>query len=399
MRRCRRGTCPRWRCPELFGNGAGTYWPGRWHWHDVTAYAGLLPLLLVVLALRRPRTAWVWYCVAVAASRWCSPWAATLPSTAGRTSGYRATAASGSGRHLVLVSLMLALLAGRGADRLLAGRGRRGVLAALFAVLLGGAALAAGAAAGADALAPAVVPALTGWGSGRRATSCSRIPSRRWGSWCSSSRPGPVVWPWSRLPWRWWRCCWPDGSPPASAGALLVLAVFADLTLFGWRYLHTPQPLAEHVAFDAPAAQYRSYLGDAAVAGCSARPLANRHPRAGRGGRGQRRLRAGRAAGDRPRPAPPTALRGARGARRRTPRPGLSERGAVPREHRFPLWPLLNARYRLEPETPCLVAAAVRVERDARGAGASLRGRRRAPRRQRRRGAGGARPVRASTRA
>ena len=122
--------------PELFGNGAGTYWPGVWwHWHELTAYAGLLPLLLVVLALRRPREAWVWYCVAVAGAG-AAPRARPLYPRLrlGVSMGPGLRQLPDPGRHLVLVSLMIALLAGRGADRLLAGQGHRGVVIGLLGV-------------------------------------------------------------------------------------------------------------------------------------------------------------------------------------------------------------------------------------------------------------------------
>jgi hypothetical protein len=338
--------------PELFGNGAGTYWAGVWwHWHELTAYAGLLPLVLVVLALRRPRTAWVWYCVAVAAL--------ALVLALGRYTpvygwAYQWVPGYGSfrdpGRHLVLVSLMLALLAGRGADRLLAGRGRGGVLAALFAVLLGGAGLAAGAAAGADVLAPAVVPTLTGWGI---------WPPRDELLAHSESALGELV---LLLAAR------AGGLAVVAAalalvavflarrlaahvgGALLVLAVLADLTLFGWRFLDTPQPLAEHVAFDAPAAQYRSFLGAAAVARLQQAPGLWRTAILGRDG-----VVAGNAGYVLGVPLaigldPLLPRRYAALAARVDERPvqAFQNVALFLESTASPLWPLLNARYRLE---------------------------------------------------
>jgi hypothetical protein len=342
--------------PELFGNGAGTYWPGVWwHWHELTAYAGLLPLILVVLALRRPREPWVWYCVAVAG--------VALLLALGRFTpvygwAYRWVPGYGSfrdpGRHLVLVSLMIALLAGRGADRLLAGRGQRGVVVGLLGVLLGGAALAAGAAAAADGLAPAMVPALTEWGLwsprpellGHSDAALGELVLLLAAHACGTAVVAAAVALVAVLLGR--------RMGPSVGGSLLVVAVFVDLTLFGWRYLHTPLPLADHVAFDAPAAQFASFLGESAIASLQAGPGLWRTAIIGREG-----VVVGNAGYVLGVPLaigldPLLPRRYAELAARVDGRPvqDFQNVALFLEDTSSPLWPLLNARYRLEPEAP-----------------------------------------------
>jgi hypothetical protein len=152
--------------PELFGSGAGTYWPGPWwHWHERTAYPGLLALLLVPFGLRAPRPAWVWFCAGTAVG-------ALLLALGSYTPLYRVAYEVVPGyanfrdpaRHLLLVSLVLAPLAGRGAEQVLRERAWRALLVLLAAVGLATAALAMVLTLGADTLAPVVVPWLDAHG-------------------------------------------------------------------------------------------------------------------------------------------------------------------------------------------------------------------------------------------
>jgi hypothetical protein len=254
--------------PELFGNGAGTYWPGAWwHWHELTAYTGLLALVLLPLGLRAPREPWVRYCAALAC-------VALLLALGRYTPLYGLFYAWMPGygsfrdpaRHLVLASLAAALLAARGADRLLAGRGRGAVLLGLTGIVLGGAVTAGGLAAASDALAPAVVPTLGAWGLwGDQAVSSGQaqvalgetvvlLAVRAVGLGVVAATLALVALVLGRR------------APRPAATLLLVGATFADLTIFGWRYLHTPLPLAGDVAFGSLTEQIDEYLGPETVA-------------------------------------------------------------------------------------------------------------------------------------
>jgi hypothetical protein len=264
--------------PELFGSGAGTYWPGPWwHWHELTAYVGVLPLVLVWLGLRRPREPWVWYCAGLAAMAlllslgrytplygWLYDW---LP-------GYGSF--RDPGRHLVPASLAAALLAGRGADRLLAGRGYRPVTLTLLAVVLLGAIGAAVALRATEYVAPAVVPYLEGRGLWQprpelATTSAAELgarvlllAARACGMAVIAAAFGLVAAVLGR-------------RGPQTRGALfLVAALFVDLSAFGWRYLHEPLPIAPGVTFASPEAQFTALLGPENLA---------RLPSLGRGGR------------------------------------------------------------------------------------------------------------------
>lgn len=254
--------------PELFGSGAGTYWPGPWwHWHELTAYVGLLPLVLLPLGLLRPRAAWVRFCAALAAVAlllslgrytplygWLYDW---LP-------GYGSF--RDPGRHLILGSLAVALLAGRGADRLLAGRGYRPVTLALLALVLLGAFGALAALRAADDSAPSIVPYLESQGVWHpRPETATLLPAelgvrvfllaaRACGMAVLAAAIALVAVVLGRR------------GPPARRALLLVAAVFVDLSAFGWPYLHEPLPLAPGVAFGPPEAQFAALLGEDNVA-------------------------------------------------------------------------------------------------------------------------------------
>ncbi|HLH27015.1 MAG TPA: YfhO family protein [Chloroflexota bacterium] len=254
--------------PELFGSGAGTYWPGAWwHWHELTAYAGLLPLVLLPLGLLRPREAWVRYCAALAG--------VTLLLALGRYTpvyGWLYDWAPGyasfrdPGRHLIPGSLALALLAGRGADRLLAGRGYRPVTIALLALVALGALGAVVALRAADNAASAVVPFLTSLGvwQARPETAAAStaelggtvllLAARACGMAVLAAAVALIGVVLARR------------GPPARRATLLLMAVYVDLSAFGWRYLHEPLPLAPGVPFASPEAQFATLLGAENVA-------------------------------------------------------------------------------------------------------------------------------------
>ncbi len=349
---------PLWRLPslalpELFGSGAGTYWPGVWwHWHELTAYAGLLPLILLVLGLRRPRPAWVCHCAALGGL--------ALLLALGRYTPlygwfYQWVPGYGSfrdpGRHLILFSLMLALLAGRGADRLLAGEGRRAVVGELLVIVIAGAALAAGTALAAGSLAGAVVPTL-----------------QRWGLW--SARPelaayspallGELV---LLLAARAVGLAVVAATlalvavlllRPTSRGvgaALLALAVFADLTIFAWRYLAVPQALADGVAFAAPAEQFVAFLGRDAVARLREEPGLWRTAVLGRDGvvAGNAGYVLGIPLAIGLDPLLPARYADVAALVNGRPAADFQNVALFLEGSDSPLWPLLNARFRLEP--------------------------------------------------
>ena len=254
--------------PELFGSGAGTYWPAPWwHWHELTAYAGLLPLVVLPLGLLPPREPWVRFCavlafvaVVLALGRytpvygWLYDW---MP-------GYGSF--RDPARHLVLVSLAVALLGGRGADRLLAGRGYRPVTLALLGLVVAAAIGALVAVRASDDLAPAVVPFLQGHGLWQARPESAAIGpadlgaavlllvARACGMAVVAAAIGLVAVVLARR------------GPPARRSLLLAAAVFADLTLLGWRYLHEPLPLAPGVPFGPPEEQFARLLGETNVA-------------------------------------------------------------------------------------------------------------------------------------
>ena len=251
--------------------------------------------------------------------------------------------------------------------------------------MLGGAALAAGAAAAADGLAPAVVPALTEWGLWSPAPGTARAFGGDAGGAGAAPR-GPRLWTAvvaaavalvAVLLGR--------RMGPSVGGGLLVVAVFVDLTLFGWRYLHTPLPLADHVPFDAPAAQFRSFLGESAVARLQEERGLWRTAIIGR-----EAVVAGNAGYVLGVPLaigldPLLPRRYAELAARIDGRPvqAFQNVALFLEGTSSPLWPLLNARYRLDRRRRCdRDAAAVRFAGDAAGAGARRRDRRRAPGRQ-----------------
>jgi len=146
---------------------------------------------------------------------------------------------------------------------------------------------------------------------------------------------------------------------PSVAGGLLVVAVFVDLTLFGWRYLHTPLPLADHIAFDAPAAQFSSFLGESAVATLQGERGLWRTAIVGREG-----VVAGNAGYVLGVPLaigldPLLPRRYAELAARVDGRPveAFQNVALFLESTSSPLWPLLNARYRLEPEVGATAAS------------------------------------------
>ncbi|HEY7066753.1 MAG TPA: YfhO family protein [Chloroflexota bacterium] len=254
--------------PELFGSGAGTYWPGPWwHWHERTAYVGLLPLVLLPLGLARPRVPWVRYCAVLAlvglvlalgrytpVYGWLYDWVPGYGS-------FRDPA-----RHLVLSALAVALLAGRGVDRLAAGRGRLGVMAALLGIVVTGALVAVVAVQAADRGAPAVVPLLRDWGLwGQSASPPNRSETEMGaavlllvGRACSLAVVAAAIAMIVVLLGR--RCA------PGWRAALLVGAVFVDLSLFSWRYLQEPLPIVPGLPFGAPEAQFAAFFGEDNVA-------------------------------------------------------------------------------------------------------------------------------------
>ncbi|HZS03122.1 MAG TPA: hypothetical protein VFE37_30715 [Chloroflexota bacterium] len=253
--------------PELFGSGAGTYWPGPWwHWQELTAYAGVLPLVLAALACARPREPWVRYCMALGAIAlvlalgrftpvygWFYDW---VP-------GYGSL--RDPGRHLLLFSLAVALLAGRGADRLLSGHGRRGVLGLLGAIFALAAVASVAAAQLADRAADTMVPLLSQLGLwAPRADLLAEPPTqlgatvlllvaRACGMAVVATAAALVATVLVRRVAPRWR------------PLLLLGAVFLDLSLFGWRYLHEPLPIAPGVPTGDPTAQYTDFLGAANV--------------------------------------------------------------------------------------------------------------------------------------
>jgi hypothetical protein len=350
--------------PELFGSGAGTYWPDVWwHWHELTAYSGLLPLVLVPLGLRRPRPAWVWYCtglalvaLVLALGRYTPVYAAFYQWVPGYSS-FRDPS-----RHLVLVSLAIALLAGRGADGLLGGTGRRGVLLALAAVVVAGAAGALAATGLAEPLGPAVVPGLEAWG----------LWSRPAGLLTTTAEAG------SQVLLLVARACGvavvaataalaavvlARRAPPPVAALLLPAAVFADLTLFAWPYLRTPLPLAAGVPFGSPVAQFEAFLGVETAARLRAveepwrtAPLGRDAVVAGNAG-----YLLGTALAIGLDPLLPRRYAELAAALTGTPVAAFEHLALYLEPTDSPLWPLLNARYRLVP-----VGGAYRLEEDPR---------------------------------
>jgi hypothetical protein len=255
--------------PELFGSGAGTYWPGPWwQWHELTAYAGLLALVLAPLGWIRPRETWVRYCggllvvaLVLALGRhtpvyeWFYSW---VP-------GYGNF--RDPSRHLMLVSLAIALLAGRGADRLLGGQGYRAVMMSLLGLFLVCALAVLVILQASDSLAAGLVPYLEGIGVWSRHAETTEVPADALGAttlrlvarafaMASLAATAALV---AVVLGRAWRRTWRAG--------ILVVALFGDLTLFGWRYIHEPLPPLPGVPFGTPAEQFSTMLGSNNVAG------------------------------------------------------------------------------------------------------------------------------------
>jgi hypothetical protein len=253
--------------PEVFGSGAGTYWPGPWwHWQELTAYAGLLPLLLAALACTAPREPRKSYCLVLGGTAlvlalgrytpvygWFYDW---IP-------GYGSF--RDPGRHLLLFSLSMALLAGWGADRLWSGHGRRAVLAVLVGIFVVAAAGAVATVWLADDLAGAVVPLLSAIGLWTpRLDQLEQSPAQLGaavlllvGRACGVAVIGTAAALVAVVLAR--RC------PPRWRALFLLGAVFADLSMFGWRYVHEPLPIAPGIPFGSPTAQFDDFLGQDTV--------------------------------------------------------------------------------------------------------------------------------------
>lgn len=260
--------------PELFGSGNGTYWAGAWwEWHELASYGGILSIVLLPLALRSPRPAWVWFCLGLAVISillalgryaplygWFYNW---VP-------GYASF--RDPGRHLAPASLALALLAAQGAERLLKGVGRGLVLGLLLGVLLLAASAATVLASLSDSTGAAAIDALASWGMWARPPEAelqSRdvlgaavllLAARACGMAVIAATLALLAIVLGRR------------RSATGAAALLAAALLADLTLFGWRYLHDPLPLAAHVPFGPLTAQLETYLGPANVARLHATP-------------------------------------------------------------------------------------------------------------------------------
>jgi len=338
--------------PELFGSGAGTYWPGPWwYWHERTAYPGLLALALVPLGFRSPRPAWVWFCtgtvgvaLVLALGRFTPLYWLFYEGVPGYAS-FRDPA-----RHLLLVSLALAPLAGRGAERLCTGEGYRGVLGVLAAVLLGTAALALALPLGTQALAPAVVPWLAAhglWSAQAELLAPEAagavvvaLAARACASATLAAALGFVAVVLSRRLRR------------EAAARLLAAALFVDLALFSMRYLHAPLSVAEG-PFGPPAEQFAALLGHETIALLAAEPGLWRLAPLGResvvAGNAGYLLGIPLAIGLDPllprRYAELAALING------SPVASFEHVALYFTDSRSPLWPLLNARYILEPET------------------------------------------------
>lgn len=257
--------------PELFGSGAGTYWPGPWwHWHERTAYPGLLALLLVPVGLRAPRPAWVWFCAGTAAG-------ALLLALGSYTPLYRLAYEIVPGyanfrdpaRHLLLVSLALAPLAGRGAEQVYRERARRALLIVLAAVGLVTASLALLFTLGADVLAPGVVPWLAAHGLWYPRSelaapdSAGTVVLAAAARACAGATVAAALALVALVVGR--------RLAPGPAASLLALALFVDLALFSGRYLYAPLPIAD-VPFGPPADQFLDLLGRDTVARAAAEP-------------------------------------------------------------------------------------------------------------------------------
>jgi hypothetical protein len=155
--------------------------------------------------------------------------------------------------------------------------------------------------------------------------------------------------------------------PAAVTGGLLAAALFADLTLFGWRYLHAPFPAAGGTFAD-PATQFAELLGSPNLRRLSeaegvwrVAPLGRDAALAGNAGY---LFRIPLAIGLDPllprRYAELVALMN------RSPVSVFENLVLFLRDSPSPLWPLLNARYRLVPraDPAANVPASYRLEED-----------------------------------